>query len=149
MEKRLSDYISNNIEEYFARKRTRNQKKVKELKEMYKQCCQICGVPIVFYGTETRGVAYSEVCHIWPHGEGGPDIHSNMVVLCPNHHIMFDLGIITILPDKQYKIFHIDVKSPLHNKKVVLLKHQFSLECLNYHYNHKFLPTGRLILESY
>lgn len=77
-------------------KRKRNHKIVRELKTLYKNKCQVCGQTIdMGYGT-----MYSEVHHIQPLGNehNGTDSKSNMLVLCPNHHKMFDLGVLAIDP---------------------------------------------------
>ena len=48
--------------------------------------CAICGWDI----------ARTDAAHIVPHGEGGPDTVENGVILCPNHHRMFDSGLIPL-----------------------------------------------------
>jgi predicted restriction endonuclease len=133
VEKRLNDYL--------IHKRHRDQKPVRELKKIYNQSCQICGEPVVFLGNTERGIAYSEVCHIKPHAIGAIDDQSNMIVLCPNHHIMFDLGIITLDPADGLTILHIDQTNPLHKRKVVLMKHRVSIENIKYHYEMIYLQT--------
>ena len=42
----------------------------------------------------TAAGPYAEAAHIQPLGmpHNGPDQISNMLCLCPNHHVMFDLG---------------------------------------------------------
>ncbi|MED0827669.1 HNH endonuclease [Bacillus pacificus] len=41
---------------------------------------------------------YSEVHHIKPLGSphNGPDIHKNIIVLCPNHHALYNYGAIPL-----------------------------------------------------
>jgi hypothetical protein len=60
------------------------------LKQLYTFQCQICGTTIEI----SKDERYAEAHHIRPLGEphNGPDILSNMLVLCPNHHAMCDLG---------------------------------------------------------
>jgi hypothetical protein len=60
------------------------------LKRLYDFKCQVCGTRI----EPTASVFYVEVHHIRPLGGGhnGLDRRENMLVLCPNHHAMFDLG---------------------------------------------------------
>jgi len=69
----------------------RDTVKTKKLKEKYKHRCQICNERI----ERLDGRFYSEVHHIRPLGGGhaGLDEFYNMLVLCPTHHAMFDLGI--------------------------------------------------------
>lgn len=70
-----------------------------ELKEEYRCECQICGD----IRQQSPGVRYAEAHHIQPLGtpHDGPDIRSNLVVVCPNHHADFDYGMISIDPDSR------------------------------------------------
>jgi hypothetical protein len=62
------------------------------LKALYRNECQICGFAVQIPNSET----YSEAHHIKPLGKphNGPDIAENIIVLCPNHHVMCDYGAI-------------------------------------------------------
>jgi predicted HNH restriction endonuclease len=64
------------------------------VKELHNHECQLCGMTIEL----PDGRRYAEVHHIKPLGSehGGPDLPGNMVVLCPNHHAMCDLGVIEL-----------------------------------------------------
>jgi len=66
------------------------------LKNLYRYRCQACGgtVPL------TRD-DYAEAHHLRPVGapHNGPDRPGNVIVLCPNHHVMFDRGAAAIQPD--------------------------------------------------
>jgi putative restriction endonuclease len=55
--------------------------------------CQICGIRLA----TSRG-PYAEGAHIRPLGtpHNGPDEPGNLLCLCPNHHVLFDGGAITI-----------------------------------------------------
>ena len=65
-----------------------------QLKNDYKNRCQICGKTI-----QLAGVLYSEVHHLKPLGKhNGKDSKSNMIVVCPNHHVQLDYGAIAINP---------------------------------------------------
>lgn len=68
----------------------------KKVKELYQYKCQVCGVRI-----ETNSGYYAEAAHIKPVGtpHNGPDVISNVLCLCPNHHVKFDYGGFTILDD--------------------------------------------------
>lgn len=129
--------------EYLLKKRPRDQSIVKNLKKLYQETCQICGTPLILFGHNSRGLAYSEVCHIHPLGLNGLDDYPNMLVLCPNHHKLFDLGVITFDPDdKELKtIIHVDKNHPLHNRKLALSKHELSPESIRYHHDTIFLPV--------
>lgn len=64
------------------------------LKHIYEYECQLCGITIEL----ANGERYAEVHHIQPLGtpHNGPDILENLLVLCPNHHAMCDLGAIKL-----------------------------------------------------
>lgn len=68
----------------------------RSLKEHYNYECQICGMAI-----KTANGLYAEAAHITPLGtpHNGPDVWDNILCLCPNHHIMFDLGTFAIEDD--------------------------------------------------
>lgn len=59
------------------------------LKLLHKHECQICGDAI-----ELPSGRYSEAHHIKPLGEphSGPDVENNILILCPNHHVLCDFG---------------------------------------------------------
>lgn len=69
----------------------RDTNTAKSLKALYDYKCQVCGLRI----EPASGSYYIEVHHVRPLGGGhsGLDNHKNMLVLCPNHHAMFDFGI--------------------------------------------------------
>lgn len=65
----------------------RDPRLVEKIKSLYQHQCQICGERL-----ETPFSHYSEAAHIqgvgMPHD--GPDALSNLLCLCPNHHVQFD-----------------------------------------------------------
>ncbi|MER5703390.1 HNH endonuclease [Micromonospora sp. NPDC002296] len=63
------------------------------IKQLYGHQCQVCGVRL-----ETRDGYYSEAAHIQGLGKphDGPDEISNLLCLCPNHHVQFDFFAIYI-----------------------------------------------------
>jgi len=71
----------------------RDTVKSMKMKIFYEYRCQVCN-----YRVDSGSNYYSEVHHLWPLGEGGPDTSDNMLVLCPNHHVEFDYGVIGIDP---------------------------------------------------
>ncbi|MFC4601820.1 HNH endonuclease [Cohnella hongkongensis] len=86
--------------------RLRNRLFVEKIKQIYDNTCQLCGVKI-----EIREKSYySEVHHIKPLGEPhfGPDVLENMMCVCPNHHVLLDLGGIPISTNSF-------IVAPLHN----------------------------------
>jgi hypothetical protein len=88
------------------------------IKLLHDDACQICGHVIPFPG----GGRYSEVHHLRPLGSphDGPDIAGNIIVLCPNHHVMCDYGMIRL---------DLDMLT-VHNE------HSIVADCLNYHNTH-------------
>jgi putative restriction endonuclease len=50
---------------------------------------------------DTPAGPYAEGAHIRPLGapHRGPDTLDNLLCLCPNHHLLFDIGAITIADD--------------------------------------------------
>jgi putative restriction endonuclease len=71
----------------------RDTRQARRIKELYDYGCQMCGVRL-----ETPAGPYAEAAHIRPLGapHNGPDKPDNILCLCPNHHILFDHGSITI-----------------------------------------------------
>ncbi len=61
------------------------------IKEERNYQCQVCGIAL-----KLKGKYYAETHHVKPLGLDGPDVRSNMLVLCPNHHVLFDYGEIAI-----------------------------------------------------
>jgi len=108
----------------------------KSLKNLYKYNCQVCGCTI-----ETRsGKLYSEVHHLRPVGRphNGKDGKPNTIVVCPQHHAMFDLGIIAINPSTS-KIEHWNPNAIEHGISFCL-KHELDRNSLRYHYTKIFKP---------
>jgi predicted restriction endonuclease len=117
-EKKLRSFIATN----------RNLTIVKYLKNLYQDKCQVCGETIEV----SPGSFLSEVHHIKPLGiHNGPDIVENAIVLCPNHHTMFDRGAITIDIDKKI-VIHFNPDNPLNNKHIEL-KHEIKSGYIAFH----------------
>lgn len=66
------------------------------VKQLNNYQCQVCGIAL-----QTSAGLYAEAAHIKPLGQphNGPDVESNILCLCPNHHVMFDNGGFTIADD--------------------------------------------------
>ncbi|MGJ5828544.1 HNH endonuclease [Streptomyces ossamyceticus] len=65
----------------------RDKRLVERVKLLHGHRCQVCGLRL-----ETRFSHYSEAAHIQGlgHPHNGPDKTSNLLCLCPNHHVQFD-----------------------------------------------------------
>lgn len=66
----------------------------RQIKLLHRDRCQVCGDALRISATKT----YSEAHHIIPVGapHSGPDEPSNVIVLCPNHHALCDMGAIEL-----------------------------------------------------
>nr|WP_231127411.1 HNH endonuclease [Motilibacter aurantiacus] len=66
----------------------------RQIKLLHRDQCQICGLALRIAPDRT----YSEAHHIIPLGRehAGPDIPSNIIVLCPNHHALCDMGAVAL-----------------------------------------------------
>lgn len=112
----------------------RNQSLSKQLKQLYSNTCQICQERVQIGFDEYM----SESHHIQPVGGNhkGPDIATNIIILCPNHHVMFDRGAITI--DLHRKIvIHSCESNPIHGVTITL-KHEINEAFINYHNRYIF-----------
>jgi putative restriction endonuclease len=74
----------------------RDTRQARRIKELYDYRCQMCGERL-----EGLPGPYAEAAHIRPLGtpHNGPDTADNILCLCPNHHVLFDHGGITINED--------------------------------------------------
>jgi len=83
--KKLSNIIPTDIGKFDRSVRT--QQLAEYLKEYYDYHCQICDTYLdSHYGFEDNAKhLYIDIIHINPLEEGGQDISSNMLVVCPNH----------------------------------------------------------------
>jgi putative restriction endonuclease len=103
----------------------RDSKIARAVKDLYKHTCQMCGTCL-----ETATGPYAEAAHIRPLGRpaNGPDVMGNVLCLCPNHHVLFDKGAITIRNDFTL------VGMP--GQLLVEPRHQPQEESLQYHQDH-------------
>ncbi|HZW34157.1 MAG TPA: HNH endonuclease [Isosphaeraceae bacterium] len=101
----------------------RDTAEARRLKELYEYHCQICGERIELGPSSF----YAEVHHIHPLGgeHQGLDEHHNMLVVCPTHHAMFDLGVAEF--DSENTVI---ISDKFHSLN---LKHRLAPENLDYH----------------
>lgn len=122
----------------------RNQILAAKLKALYRHECMACG------GTVVIGLApqrrYAEAAHIKPLGmpHNGPDKSGNMLVLCPNHHLQFDRGIISIEQVGAAVQFMSRISGDATHRKTIKLHSSHSLDpdCVRWH-KQTFANIGR------
>lgn len=117
----------------------RDTELVKKLKRTYNNQCMFCGVQLKI----SEDLFYSEAAHIKRLGspDHGPDTEENVIILCPNHHVQFDNGVLWIEAEKdekeertKYYIKSIFEDDPLNNKELEL-KHAIKNSHIQYHQN--------------
>lgn len=105
-----------------VQRRVRDTALSRQVKELYDHRCQACGFRI-----ETPGGHYAEGAHIRPLGKPhlGDDSASNLLCLCPNHHVLFDRGAIGLTDDLKW----IGIDGELLLKK----GHEIDIENVRFH----------------
>lgn len=105
----------------------------RRVKALYDYRCQVCG-------TRLEGAAgpYAEAAHIRPLGapHHGPDVLANVLCLCPNHHVLFDLSAFGIANSSQ--LLGLPGKLNVHKN------HLIGEEFLAYHRAHFYGPNAGL-----
>lgn len=95
---------------------------IRELKALHTHCCQLCGQCIEL----PDGRRYSEGHHLQPlgHPHNGPDTRANILILCPNHHAMCDLGAIglDLASVHQHEQHKIDARFVHYHNEVIVVK---------------------------
>jgi putative restriction endonuclease len=115
----------------------RDTEKSRKLKRLYDYSCQICGTRL-----DTPAGPYAEGAHIKALGvpHNGPDIESNILCLCPNHHVLFDDGAIALADD----LTVIGIRT----QRILTCKHQIGIEFIRYHREHHGVLIKQLKVES-
>ncbi|MBL7038869.1 MAG: HNH endonuclease [Pirellulaceae bacterium] len=75
--------------------RIRNTLLATDMKHRYENVCQVCQETV-----QLTDATYAESHHVKPLGSPhfGPDTEGNILVVCPNHHVMFDRGALAVDP---------------------------------------------------
>lgn len=127
-----AEYLVESVQQTVRRQETvqrivRNTLVAQNVKELHDYRCQVCGILI-----ETAAGRYAESAHIRPLGtpHDGPDLLGNVLCLCPNHHVSFDLGGIYILDD--FTVVETLTGKPI-GKLRLAKKHRIEQEYLRYH----------------
>lgn len=74
---------------YVASESERDSKATQCIKKNRGYRCQICNEGIV---KKNSNLLYVEAAHIKPKKDGGNETPDNIIILCPNHHVEFDMG---------------------------------------------------------
>lgn len=116
----------------------RNASHVRKLKRLYGNVCQFCNAPLQ---VETSpDLFYAEGAHIKPVGKphDGPDTPANLLILCPNHHVELDAGMLWLTKDGEgYKVNARVRGHVLQGKQVRLIApHRLDVEFVNWHRNY-------------
>ena len=109
----------------------RDTEVTRRVKELYKHRCQVCDIQL-----QVPSGLYAEAAHIKPLGapHHGPDIMANVLCLCPNHHVLLDLGSFGIADDFRL----LGIPGRLHQKP----QHQVGVDFLAYQRQRIYLKTA-------
>lgn len=90
------DYLATRRQATVVQRLVRDTAAAYRVKRLHDHTCQVCGTRV-----ETPAGPYAEAAHIRPLGapHDGPDVPENLLCLCPNCHVRFDLGGIGIAND--------------------------------------------------
>ncbi|MBI1764335.1 MAG: HNH endonuclease [Acidobacteria bacterium] len=110
----------------------RDTVKARQMKLKYGYGCQVCRLKIEF----GPGRFYVEAHHVRPLGGNhkGCDTEDNLMILCPTHHAMFDLGIPYFVSPNRIRIYNQEYD--------LLCNHKLSDDNVSYH--NEFLYNGVL-----
>lgn len=97
------------IRRFVRNVRLRNTLLAADIKRRYENVCQVCRDRI-----QLTSSTYSEAHHLKPLGgpHFGPDVERNIIVLCPNHHVMFDRAALYIDPGSMRVVHRQDRVGP-------------------------------------
>ena len=110
----------------------RDTRAMASVKQAHDFTCQLCALRL-----DTPGGPYAEAAHVQPLGapHDGPDVPGNLLCLCPNCHVRFDRGAVTIADDGRL----IGDEGTLRSVN----GHPVDLERLAYHRAHVYNPWPR------
>lgn len=114
--------------ESVVQRQVRDSNLSRKVKAIYDHQCQVCGVRL-----ETKAGFYAEGAHIKPLGKphNGPDELTNILCLCPNHHVLFDNGGITLNDDLSINDLSCEFDQVMLQVNSEL--HSLDVECIRYH----------------
>ena len=82
--------------EVVVQRLVRDTPAARRVKRLHDHRCQLCGTRV-----DTPAGPYVEAAHVRPLGQphDGPDVPENLLCLCPNCHVRFDLGAVAVADD--------------------------------------------------
>lgn len=91
-----ADYSAAERREVRVSRVIRDTAQARKVKSLHDHRCQMCAIRL-----ECPAGPYAEAAHIRPLGapHNGPDTVDNILCLCPNHHVLFDYGAVSIADD--------------------------------------------------
>ena len=100
------------------------------VKRTHDYTCQVCALRLA-----TPTGAYAEAAHIRALGRphNGPDRTDNVLCLCPNHHVLFDMGMIAI--SDELTVLDLTCNKPIADLRH-MPGHNIDLENARYHREH-------------
>lgn len=110
----------------------RDTRLMQQVKRLYDFKCQVC---LQRLANQVR--PYAEAAHLQPLGapHHGPDTLDNLLCLCPNHHVLLDMGAWSL--DDQFNIQGLPGTLQLHSA------HRLKVEWARYHRNNIYQDTGK------
>lgn len=116
---------------YAANRILRDPAVSKQVKLLHDHRCQFCGIQLV-----TAAGPHAEGAHIRALGKphDGPDMESNVLCLCPNHHVLFDEG--AIIVDDTWTVRNALTGEPLGPLRTAP-GHSITAAHLRYHREHR------------
>jgi hypothetical protein len=107
------------------------------LKAIYSHRCMICGQALQVSTEPAR--YFSNAAHIKPLGKpyNGPDRDGNILILCPNHHVQFDEGILRLARvGNRFRIQSKIINDPLHGRNLAVnSSHMLDPTLVSWHFN--------------
>ncbi|HEX8143123.1 MAG TPA: HNH endonuclease [Pyrinomonadaceae bacterium] len=113
-----------------------------EIKRRYNNICQVCRKPVLIGKLKY----YAEAHHLWPIGSPhfGADVPGNIVVLCPNCHVMFDRGAATILPNTLDVQHTVEGTYPANKRLYLEPWHMLGQRYIKYHHYQIFSKFSQI-----
>lgn len=130
-------HLAPNRWEQVSRGVYQDRKLSEQIKKIHNYECQICGTALETVG----GLRYAETTHIRGLGipHNGPDTPNNILCVCPNHRMLFELGAVTI--NDKFQVVDEITKELIEDLRINR-KHRVNLDFIRYHRSlHKMDPT--------